>query len=172
MLKLIYIYLIVTAVIAIINLINIWRCIYISVRMEMNVAKKPRVNYKYVVPVYNLLDKFYYGYSRSKITSLIDNSYGLRELTNKLAQVRGVFHYKAVHSFAWPLSLVRKFRIFKFITDSSYNIVIKVVLCLLEGFAVYLLSLYLDTSGIGDKILSYLTAQVQTLIEQIQRILG
>lgn len=169
MLKIITAYILIAVFIYTKNKINYLRCNYVINNLIANAKnKKYNNNFNYINSVESLLSgasiysPVFLDYSK------LANGYYLNSIIEHLEQARGIYRHRYIHSLFWGYPFLKKIKIFKPIFNKSTNIIVSIVICLVEGFLVYLLGLYLDTTGIGNKILICLTDFASSLIEHIR----
>ena len=165
--RIIFIYISTTLLLALKNLINWWRCTYISARMQMNIDVSPYKNLNYTISIISLLKRLDCYYTKKEISKMIVNPHGMLTIIKHLYEVRGIYYHQIVHSFTWPYRVMRKITVFKPLSDVKNNPIISTILCIGEGFVIYLLGLYLDTTGIGNKILAFLLDFLTEAVEHL-----
>ena len=156
MFYLIVIYIAVTIITAIKNKLMYRKCTSIifslHVNFKNNVAHK---NYDHIPEIKKILSNTqitYFNYPNSRIT---EKPY-ICKTVEILAQARSVYKYRLKHSWLWCIELIKKIHIFRWCFDKKHNIFISIILSIVECFVGYLITLELDTMGIGKKILTFL----------------
>lgn len=111
-------------------------------------------NYELLIPITKVLIKAnVYVYN---LESEISHSFGIStSLDNAFS--KAFYHYKYLmkHCFTWIIRI--PLPKFKFIHNKKLNIFIRFLVFAISTITVYLFSLYLDNSGLGVKVLNYLT---------------
>ena len=172
LIKLLYYYCIIAVLLSARHWIDWFRCLYIAARLHNNnQTNKKYKNQNYAISIESLL-KNAKGYNiESRIYNLLSRrDYSDVEMLGALFEAQAVYRHWALHTFTWPATLFRKLNLFNHIFNTRHNFFIKIIMCFLEGFLVYLLGLYLDTTGIGNKILTYITDWALILIGYIQNL--
>ena len=153
MLILFMLYISISLILFIKNLCDMLRCSYIKNKLETNEqSNNSSKNLNYTVSVRSLLKRTgLYHLSGSYLSG--QQSY---KICRRLTEARGIYRHRMIHCMFWPLALTSKMHVFRPIHKGKLNIFIKLTFCLIESLAIYLLGLYLDTTGIGNKILDAL----------------
>lgn len=169
MLKFILWYLGISAIIFLKHFIDFWRCMYVAFRLEYNIEEHPsRRNYNYITSVRSLLSRAYISSDIGKYSQI---AYDVDDITDRLFQARGIYRDRMLHSPLWGYNVLKKIHIFSPIFERSHGWFVSTILCLAEGLALYLIGLYLDNSGIGKSLLSYLISLGHSLIDSVRTLL-
>lgn len=168
MIKFVLFYIFIALVLFVKNFIHLMHCAYIQTKFVENHNNNSSVkNYEFQNSIISLLHRAKV-YVQTNITAkTVSDIYKACVIEDYIVQAKAEYIYRCKHTIFWGYSLIKKLKIFKPIFNHTNNIFISIICCLAEGFAAYLLGLYLDTTGIGNKILTYLTALASTLIEHI-----
>ena len=162
-------YITVSLIILIKNFIYFCRCNYANIALQNNLQKREYDNnLKYSVSVKSLISNANIYCPLSFSVSTFTESYWIEQLLKYVSHASGVYRHRLLHAFFWPSSFIKKINIFRIITDKTNNVFLSILFCIIEAFFVYLLGLYLDTSGIGNKLLTFVTGWVSSLIGHIQ----
>lgn len=168
MLKFVLFYIFIALVLSIKNFIHLMHCAYVQTKFIENHNNNSSVkNYEIQNSIISLLHRAKV-YIQTNITAeTVSNICKACVIEDYIVQAKAEYIYRSKHAIFWGYSLIKKLKIFKPIFHHTNNVFISIVCCAAESFAAYLLGLYLDTTGIGNKILAYLTALASTLIEHI-----
>ena len=161
------IYLCITAIVFGINFIRFICCLYYKFKYiyHFNI-NNPRKNFKIKHSVLRLFDKGKVCFVNNAIDLISNNSYQ-KEFLNAFDSSIGYFRNQMFRSPLWILTFIENLQMYS-LFNKKPNKPIAVLCFLLEAFGTYLLGLYLDTSGTGNTILTYLTALGTSLIGHIQ----
>lgn len=142
-------------IVFIVNFIRYIRCVYYQAMYNKNLnARTPFKNYSIKHFAYTLLRKGDVEILNSDI-DIITNQQYQSDFNNAFENAKGYFKYLMWQSLIWPWLIIKTFKIFAPIRKIS-NKFSWVILAPLEMFVAYLLGLFLDTTGIGNKILDFL----------------
>ena len=97
---------------------------------------------------------------------VIANEHYKDEFNNAFEMAKGYFKHYALSAPLWFFLAIDSLTIFASVNKIG-NKVIKFVFALFQFFVSYLVALYLDTSGIGNKILTFLLASLTALSEHL-----
>lgn len=162
-------YITVSLIILIKNLVCFCRCNYAYNALRNSLQKSEyKNNVKHSVSVKSLILNANIPCPLSFSVDTFTESYWVEQLLQYVLHASGVYRHRLLHAFFWPSSFIKKINIFRIITDKTNNVFLSILFCVIEAFFVYLLGLYLDTSGIGNKILTFVTGWVSSLIGHIQ----
>lgn len=162
-------YITVSLIILIKNLIYFCRCNYAYIELQDSLQKSEyKNNVNHSVSIKSLISNANIPCPLSFSAEIFTESYWIKQLLKYVSHASGVYRHRLLHAFFWPSSFIKKINIFKIITDKTNNVFLSILFCIIEAFFVYLLGLYLDTSGIGSKILTFVTGWVSSLIGHIQ----
>lgn len=155
MLRIIMVYIAIAIFIFVVNLIRYMKVSYYQMLFNANFANNtPIENYKIQHSIISLLRKAKLNFAKYEIDT-ISNPLYCDEINNALNWAKGYFHHQYTHCLFWPLHIIEKLTIF-LPARKIKNKFISFIFAIIEFFLVYLLGLYLDTTGIGNKILTYL----------------
>ena len=165
--KLITFYISVAIIFFIINLYRYLRCTYYQIIYNTNHENNNALkNFNIKESVYKLFKKSHILISGRADIGIITDSFQMNDFNNSFYCARAYFRHKMLHAPFWVLSAIEKINIFSLVRKTN-NKVASLILSVIEGFLLYLLGLYLDTTGIGNKILSYLSELMQNLMSCI-----
>lgn len=136
-----------------------YKCNYIGNRLL-----EFKNNYNYIIPTRSILCKAGF-YAASIPNKDFDDRYGVRKIGDLLLQAQGIYHTRKLRSWFWIYYLLSRITVFSSVITHTRNKFVSVFLCLLEGFVIYLLGLYLDRTDIGNKILDYLLSFPKLAVE-------
>lgn len=169
MLRFILFYLGISAIILLKHSIDFWRCVYIPFMLNYNIVrKKLRRNYNYINSIKSLLSRAYISCDIGKYEKI---TYNVDSITERLLQARGIYRDRMLHSPCWGYNVLKKLHIFSPIFERSHGWFVSIILCFAEGLALYLFGLFLDSSGIGKSLLSYLISLGRTIIDSVRSLL-
>lgn len=117
-------------------------------------------NYELLIPISKVLSKA--NIYVCNLESEIENSFGITcSFDNALT--KAFYHYKYLmkHCFTWILRI--PFPKFKFIHNKRLNLFIRFLVFSVSTITVYFFGLYLDSSGLGLKILTCLSDSLNRL---------
>ena len=155
-------YIIISVFILILNAIH-----YFQTKYNLNFQNNtPNKNYSIKFSTYRLFAKTELNFQTAQSIDIIANSHYRSEFNNAFEHSKGYFSDRLLHSFVWPITFIKKLKIFS-IVQKIPNKLISFVIGLFEAFAIYLLGLFLDTTGIGNTILTFLISKVSYLVPQI-----
>ena len=158
-LLLLVIYITIAFIILIINLIKKYQCKYFSSKLFSNHMKqKSQKNHDYKESIIDLLDSA--GISISGVfvsPTSITNGFVINTLCDKLREASGKFHNRAFRCYQWGYKVIKRTLQYSPFQRAEVNYAVRFFIFLLETLLVYLLGLWLDTTGIGNKILNALT---------------
>lgn len=160
LISLFIIYLTVTFVVLVINLIKKHQCKYFSSKLFSNhVKKKSKINHNYKESIVDLLNSANISVAGVFVNSTsITNGFVINTLCNKLEDAKGKFHNRAFRCYQWGYKLIKRTLRYSPSKVKAVNYFVRFILFLLETLFVYFLSCALDTMDIGHKILTYLTS--------------
>lgn len=148
-------YFLIAAIFFIVNFARLIACcIYQSVYNNNFKNDTPDRNYMIRYFVIALFKKANIILQNSTIDTIADRLYK-NEFNSAFENAKGYFLYNMIHSVVWFLIIVKKFVIFSPTTKAA-NKLFSLCVAFIEAIAVYLLGLFLDTTGIGNRILTYL----------------
>ena len=154
--KILLFYILVTIFIAIKNCINFARCIYIELKLKDNYSNGKNVNNYYLADSLNsLLCKANVSVVPAKE---LRDSFSAPKVFDHILRARAKYRHRMIHSYCWVINLFSHMRIFSFNITRIENKLLRFIFCIAEWLVLYLVGLFLDTSGIGNKILSHLIA--------------
>lgn len=121
---------------------------------------RPEKNYELEIPISKTLSKAnVYVYN---LESELRNSYNISiSFDNDFLKAYYHYRYLMKHCLTWILRI--PFPKFKFIHNKKLNAFLRFLVFAISTIAVYLFGLYLDNSGLGLKVLNYLTDFVNNL---------
>lgn len=116
-------------------------------------------NLELIIPVRKVLNKAHIFYDGIEYD--VKSHYISYRLDNAL--IEAFYHYKYLmkHCLTWVTRIpIPKFR---FIRNKNLNLFVRFFVFVISTIVVYLFGLYLDSSGLGLKVLNYLSAFVNNL---------
>lgn len=165
MLKILISYMSIALVFSLVNLTRYLRCSYLKIAYNMNFDNKESTkNINFSVSAFSLFKKAKLNMIGLNATDIMTNSIYKDEIINAFDYSKGYFRYKSLHSVFWIFHILENSFLFA-PTQKISNRFISVIIAVLESFAVYLLGLYLDTTGIGNKILTFLLDALTAISE-------
>ena len=165
--KIFFTYIVVILLITSVNIIRILRCRHIIRKLIRNrYNSTPKKNCNYILSIKELLQKASIPAPSQLTTKGMAEKEIIQNIIDDLLQAAGVYRHRAIHSPLWPIYIIERACVFRPIQKIP-NKVLSVILALLEGFALYLLGLFLDTTGIGDKILTFLLEPLTALFARL-----
>ena len=157
-------YSLISAAFFIVNFVRLIKCfVYRSVYNNNFKNGTPNNNYIIRHSVISLLNKANTSLQNPS-TDIIASKIFIDDFNSAFFNAAGYFLHNMLHSVVWPLIIIKKFIIFIPAAKIS-NQLFSLAIALIEGFAVYLLGLFLDTTGIGSRILTYLLDVATALFE-------
>ena len=142
-------------IVFVINLIRYIRCArYQHIYNENFNNNTPLKNFRIKPFLLPLLDKGKVVLLNTNIDVIANKSY-IEDFNKAFENAKGHFYYLMCLSLIWPWLVIKTFKMFAPIRKIT-NKVAWVILAPLEMFLAYLLGIFLDTTGIGDKILKFL----------------
>lgn len=167
--NIIYFYIGISLILLLKNLIHLIHCNYIRTKFAINHKNKtPLKNYELKNSIIYLIKTAKVDNDYVIKADILVNSYYSPKIDNYLLQAQSEYIYLCKHTLLWGCELLKKCRLFSPVFKHTKNIFATIIICFLEMFAAYLLGLYFDTTGIGNKILSALTSLVTSLINSIR----
>ena len=166
--NLLIVYVACTAVIAIKYLLKAFMCKLYLWLVYRNVSGNSLKNLKYFEPVQKLLSKFGYHHTRKEILAFLTKDDSRTNIDMELFVVYGICISRSLSSPTWIFKAISSMSLFGWMSEQ--NIFVKIILFLAEFFAVYLLGLFLDTTGTGSKILTFLLCSANELFQQMKDI--
>ena len=152
------------------NFIHLLHCDYLHRKFITNHQNgTPEKNYELKNSIADIVntasvDNFY-----EINATILANPVYISKIEDYILQAQAEYIYRFKHSIFWGYTnVLKKFKIFSPVFKHTNNIFITLIICFLEMFFAYLLGLYLDTTGIGNKILSALTFWASSLINNIR----
>ena len=134
------------------------------------VNNTPEKNYSIKLSVFYLLKKAEICNIKPLTLDLISNKSYIEEFNYAFESAKGYFRYYMIHSLLWGKFAIEKLSFFA-PARLIKNKLASIIFALAEALAVYLLGLYLDTTGIGNKILTFLLDALNQLSEHLAEIL-
>lgn len=161
MMKIIGMYILISILLYLKNKYRHLRCNYIINTMYDN--KNNTDNYKYILAIEILLDKadIYHLNVPKDLQDYPDT------IIDALQIARGIYIGRCYRALLWGYFFLMEIHIFKPIFSRTNNKLIALIFCLVEFFVTYLLGLYLDTTDIGSKILAFLPAALNKLVDAL-----
>lgn len=169
--KFIKLYIVIAICICFVNLTRFVKCLYYKTKYLLNFKNNtPEKNYRIQEPIKRLLKKGnVYMLSSAKIDCIADVYYK-DDFINAFESARGTFIFYIIRSPVWLFVALDTLTIFAPARKTG-NIFITIVVAVVEIFAAYLVGLYLDTTGIGNKILAHLLAFLNYIAEVLHKML-
>lgn len=157
-------YLIVFAVVFIINLIRYILCSYYQKVYNLNFKNKTETkNFRIKPFIYPLFKQGDIEILSSKIDIIANRTY-IEDFNKAFESAKGVFLHNIFLSFIWPWLAIQTLSMFKPI-EKINNKIFKLFIGIFEIFIAYLVGLFLDTTGIGNKILKSLLAVLYRIFD-------
>lgn len=142
------------------------KCYYLIYSLERD--REAVNNYRLIIPIKTILNDANIYCSQLFDLKNFTNYTGVQDIIECIHQAQGIYYNRCKRSFLWLFYLICKIRIFRPILMHTSNKFFAILACLIEWFVLYLLGLYLDTTGIGSKILQYLLSSLSQLIELVK----
>lgn len=166
--KFILSYIFISLILLIKNLIHLFHSAYIRSKFIINHKEgTPSKNYELKNSIISLINRANIDYHYEITAKLLSDFSYASKVDDYLIQTWAEYMYRCKHTFFWGYNLLKKCKIFSPIFKNTHNIFVTTILCLFEIIVAYLLGLYFDTTGIGNKILAFLTELGTSLIDKI-----
>lgn len=160
-------------------------CIYFFISILLYLKNKYRqLKCNYVINgIYkskNISDRYQYILATSFLLSKaniyrLDISDDLKTNPNSVIEsleiARGIYIGRSHRALLWGYFVLMRIHIFKPIFSQINNKMLAFIICLVEFFFTYLIGLYLDTTGIGNKILTSLPVALNKLADLLSTFL-
>lgn len=159
MVKIICIYFLISVFIYLKNKYRQLKCNYVinGIFKSKNISDR----YKYILSASFLLSKA--NIYRLDISNDLKNT--PNSVIESLEIARGIYIGRSHRAFLWGYFVLLKIHIFKPIFSHINNKTSAIIICLAEFFFTYLIGLYFDTTGIGNKILTFLPVALNRLAD-------
>ena len=159
-------YLLIAALFFIVNFFRLKKCIlYQSLYNDNFKNNTPNNNYTIKHTIISLLNKAHISLKCNVVSLVADRAF-TKEFNNAFENAKGYFIHRMLHSPMWIALVAEGLTLF----IPAFKIKHKIFACifaLIEAFVVYLFGLFLDTTGIGDKILVHLLDIATALFERL-----
>lgn len=148
-------YLIGVALVFIVNLIRFLRCCYYQEVYNSNFKNKTSFKNHYISQtIFRLLRKGNIATVNAPINLITDKLY-ISEFNESFESAKGFFLFQMRSSIFWPYSAIKKLVMFAPIRKIQ-NPILSILTALIQLFITYLITLHLDSSGIGQNILNWI----------------
>lgn len=163
MFKIILFYIAISAIVYIRNKYFYIKCTYL-----INSLRENKNNCNYIIPVNSILRKAnLFTFERANPQRFVNSNY-IEDICDCLLIAKGIFHTYCKRSPLWLYYLISNMSIFSLVRKTASSRLCTIFYALVEWFFLYLLGLFLDTSGIGSKILKWLYVALNYLINTLQ----
>ncbi len=166
MIKIVAVYVLIALLLYIRNKYLYLKCSYLCSCLQLN-----KDNYNYIIPVNSIMHKAHLYNPIFSDPQNFANEIFIKDICECLLQARGIFYTFYMRSPLWLFYLIQRLVIFTPITKIVSNKFIASLCSIVESFALYLLGLYLDTTGIGNKTLSLIRGVIYHLINTLKEFL-
>ncbi len=162
MIRIIIFYVICSAIWFVVNFNRYIRCAYYQTVYNINLDNNNgNKNYSIKEPVYHLLMKAHILPLSSDIDVIAETCYR-SQFNNAFDNAKGYFKHRKNRFLIWIFLLLNS-AFARLSISKTGNKIISVILAVLSMFVAYFLGLYLDTTGIGNKILECLLSNLTLL---------
>ena len=156
----------VALVVLVVNIIRYVRCsMYQNTYNSNFIRNTPSKNFYIQPSIIPLLRRGNVALQNPNINVIADDCYR-RDFNNAFESAKGYFRHCAIYAPLWFILAIESLTIFT-LANKLRNNFVRIMFGLFQFFANYLVLLYLDTSGIGYKILNVLLAFLTESIERL-----
>lgn len=129
--------------------------------IENSYGKRPEKNYSLTMPITNTLSKIGISANYQEIDDATGNHYDTKQLADKLDKACERYKYLMIHCLSWIFRLPLPKYIW--INGKFTRGIVKSIIIILTTVFDYLICLFLDEYGLGDKLLNLLTDFLKNL---------
>lgn len=162
--KIIKLYFFIATLIFVVNFIRFIICCRLKVIYNTNISKNiPDKNYHIKQFVYSIFLKGNTQICDDRLSLIAEKTYQA-DFNAAFEHSKSVFFRNFILAIVWPYLATEKLTMFS-LGKRIENKIVRFIFALFQVFATYLLGLFLDTTGIGNKILNTLLDFLKNLTQ-------